>query len=147
MTIRSNFLKLTAMSCVLALAACGSADKGEKAAPEATSGDQTIAEQNYMRVSVAGEKATAEERAACEKAGGIVKPAGMAGWEHCIQELPDAGKACADSGECLGECYVPADKDYDIGADAVGVCTDTDEVFGCHARVTKGKATPILCVD
>ncbi len=58
----------------------------------------------YEKIQFAGEKATGAERAACESAGGRVARDGMRGWEQCIQPFEDAGKACADNADCIGQC-------------------------------------------
>jgi len=115
--------------------------------PVMVGGDQSLEAQAYKRVLIKGGQATADEVTACEAEGGKVRPAGDLGADHCIQELADAGKTCANSAECIGECYLPPGVGLPAGADASGVCSPTDEAFGCHARVENGKATAVLCVD
>ncbi len=96
-------------------------------------------------VSFAGEKATPDERAACEAIGGEVQRAGMLGWEHCILTYSDAGKACRDGAECEGMCLAD-DMGQDDGS-ASGTCQVTSNPFGCYAQMENGKAGPGLCVD
>lgn len=102
----------------------------------------------YEKIQFAAQVATPDERARCEAAGGTVERAGRAGWERCVQSYPDAGKACSDSTECLGECRVPDDKrEIKAGTPVEGVCQAKDVPFGCHAKVEKGVAGPFICVD
>ncbi len=106
--------------------------------------------QDYQRISIEGEKATAAERALCESVGGTVRRAGMRGWEHCIQDMPDAGKTCSDGSDCVADrCIIPPQegREYSPGETATGICAPTDEIFGCFTRVTGGKAEPTLCID
>lgn len=104
---------------------------------------------DYQKINFAGEKATSAERAKCEAVGGTVRRAGMAGWEHCIQDMPDAGEVCTDSSECVARCTTPQQeaRSYQFGDPATGQCSQTDEVFGCFTEVIDGKAEATLCVD
>jgi len=84
--------------------------------------------QDYQRISFEGEKATAEERALCESVGGTVRRAGMLGWEHCIQDMPDAGQVCSDGSECVSSrCIIPPQegREYAPGDPATGMCAQT----------------------
>jgi len=103
----------------------------------------------YEKINFAGEKATADERAKCEAVGGIVRRAGRAGFENCIQNLPDAGEVCSDAKDCLGRCVIPAQegRSYQPGDTATGICEATDDVFGCTTLVNNGKVEGTLCVD
>lgn len=98
----------------------------------------------YEKVNFAGEIATAEERARCEAAGGVVRRDGMRGWQQCIQAYADAGKACTDSDDCLGQCRADLGE---AGVTATGTCQANDSPFGCHAVVEDGKVQPAICVD
>jgi len=111
---------------------------------EASGGDEV-----YNKVPFAGAKATAKEQASCEGVGGRVVADGLAGHEICEQDLPDAGEVCKDKADCIGDCIIPPQEGraYTIGEPATGVCSATDNPFGCVARVEKGMATPELCVD
>ncbi|RCL89640.1 hypothetical protein [Hyphomonas sp.] len=102
----------------------------------------------YEKIQFAGEKATGAERAACESAGGRVARDGMRGWEQCIQPFEDAGKACADNADCIGQCRLSLGDDMpEAGKPVTGKCQATDSPFGCYATVENGRATPALCVD
>tara|TARA_X000001316_G_scaffold6537_1_gene1601 strand:+ start:1621 stop:2190 length:570 start_codon:yes stop_codon:yes gene_type:complete len=102
----------------------------------------------YEKIQFAGERATPTERASCEAAGGTVARDGLLGWEQCIQRFADAGKACSDNSDCLGQCRLTSSADMP-GQDVkvTGTCQVTDTPFGCYATVEHGRATPMLCVD
>lgn len=104
---------------------------------------------SYQKINFDGKIATAEERASCEAVGGIVRRAGRAGYENCIQNLPDAGETCSDASDCLGRCIIPQQegRSYEPGDMATGICEATDEVFGCTTLVNSGKIEGTLCVD
>ena len=128
--------KVILLASAIALAACANTESSD-----AESSD-------YQQINFSSKTATASERAFCESVGGIVRPAGMAQFDHCIQNLPDAGKACTDAKECLGRCAIPSDQEApDSGASSSGVCEATDEHFGCTALVNDGKYEGTLCVD
>jgi len=133
----NKFFLIIFLAAVLVLSAC--------AAEESTAPAETA----YQKIDFAGEKATSDERSACEAVGGTVRRAGLRGWEHCIQDMPDAGKTCSDSSECVARCTIPIQegREYSPGEPATGACAQTDEVFGCFTRVSGGKAEPTLCVD
>lgn len=103
----------------------------------------------YAPVAVADAQATEEERAACERAGGTMGPAGIAGRDHCTQNLPDAGKACAGPDDCIGECWLEVSdaQPPTPGTTAEGTCQPTDNGFGCHTLVEDGVVVGTLCVD
>jgi hypothetical protein len=102
----------------------------------------------YEKIQFAGEKATPVERSACEAAGGTVARDGMRGWEQCIQPFADAGKACSDNADCIGQCRLSLGDDMpDMGEPVTGTCQVNDSPFGCYATVENGQATPALCVD
>lgn len=100
----------------------------------------------YERITFSGETATRRERARCEAAGGEIRRDGLAGWEHCIQTMPDAGKSCSDSADCLDRCLIPGG-DADIGVVATGQCSQEDRQFGCYQSVEEGRTEPTICVD
>ena len=102
----------------------------------------------YERIQFAAQFATDEERARCEAAGGTVERTGRAGWEHCVQTYPDAGKSCHDGDDCLGDCRVSEGLQVsEPGTPIVGVCQTRDISFGCYAIVEDGKAAGSICVD
>jgi hypothetical protein len=101
---------------------------------------------NYTPVYFAGLKATPAERLKCESIGGKFRQnVGIRGIDICYQELPDAGKICRDSDECLSEC-IAADR-AEIGASTTGECSISETNYGCMSRVEDGRVEPILCVD
>jgi len=128
---------LLPVACALALSACAFLAPPEAPAP------QTPA---YQRVDIAGEAATAAERAACEGVGGSISRAGLLGREHCLQTYPDAGKTCSGESDCLGTCRQEPDASA-MGKAATGTCQVTDVPFGCYAMVEGGIVSPVLCVD
>ena len=126
---------------VIVLGACSTPEKPDEKGAESA--------KTYTRITIAGEKATAEERAACEAVGGKIQKAGMLEYEHCIQTMADGGEVCSDSSECQSKCIIPPQegREYYPGEAVTGQCAMTDNIFGCYARVTDGKAEPTLCVD
>lgn len=119
------------------LTACAHLSADEDAEPQSV---------DYERIQFAGSVATPGERDMCEAVGGEVRPDGLAGSEQCIQTMPDAGKACTDSSECLAECKVVGEF-VDFNVAAVGQCSQNDSPFGCFQTVEDGLATPAICVD
>lgn len=101
---------------------------------------------HYTPVPVAGPVATDAERAACTAAGGIIRPAGLAGNEFCVQTYPDAGAACSDNSACVGRCLVEG-AILDDGTPVAGVCEGTDSPFGCTQEVDDGLAGLAICID
>lgn len=106
-----------------------------------------VSSETYQEITFTSTKATPAERAKCEAVGGIVRPAGKLQADHCIQNLPDAGKACSDASDCLGRCILTDDSTVKPGDAITGVCEATDEVFGCTALVSNGTYEGTLCID
>jgi len=102
----------------------------------------------YERIQFAAQFATDAERVHCEAAGGTMERAGRAGWEHCVQTYPDAGKSCHDGDDCLGDCRAPEGIETP-GPDTPmeGVCQAQDISFGCYTTVEGGKVARSICVD
>jgi|GEM_PF-1010195 len=100
---------------------------------------------NYSPIRFAGAKATPAERQHCETVGEFIQNVGMAGIDICHQDVPDAGKICRSSDECLSECM--ADEDADIGKIATGQCSMYETNYGCNSRIENGRVEPMLCVD
>lgn len=123
-------------ACAL-LAACAHLSGHEDAEPETV---------DYERIQFAGSVATPSERDMCEAVGGEVRPDGLAGSEQCIQTMPDAGKACTDSSECLAGCKIEGEF-VDFNTPAIGQCSQNDSPFGCFQTVEDGLAAPAICVD
>lgn len=105
------------------------------------------AESVYARIEFAAPQATAEERAACEAAGGRIQPSGKLQWENCVQTFADAGNACAGEADCVGECRYEADGEHVPGTEVTGTCQVTDARFGCRTVVEDGRIAHTLCVD
>lgn len=101
----------------------------------------------YHPITFAGATATADERAECESAGGIVRPGGLAQSEICEQHLPDAGQTCSSASNCLGRCVLLGSDIPPRGTAATGTCEATDVVFGCITLVENGAVEGTLCVD
>lgn len=135
---------LTGLLFAAALVSCETPDITVDPAPDPTGpASQTV----YERINFEGEVATPEERALCEAAGGEVRPAGLRGWENCIQTYSDAGAPCMDGSDCEGRCLVTeGSPDFGEKTDA-GRCQATDSLFGCFQEVVDGRAQPGLCVD
>lgn len=105
------------------------------------------AEPVYAPIEFAAPQATAEERAACETAGGTIQPSGKLQWENCVQTFADAGKACSGEADCIGECRYEADGEHVPETEVTGTCQTTDARFGCRTVVEGGKIAHTLCVD
>jgi hypothetical protein len=94
---------------------------------------------------------------ACEQAGGSWGPAGIFPTPICRLPSHDAGRPCADDGECEGLCLAdltPAQRDlirkWTHGRqklETLGKCTAYSPVFGCMAIVNEGFVTGIMCRD
>lgn len=93
----------------------------------------------------------------CEQAGGRWGPAGLFPKPICRMPTYDAGRTCADDGECEGLCLAeltPAQRDlvkkWTGGRQklqVLGKCTAYAPVFGCMAIVKQGFVTGIMCRD
>lgn len=129
---------------VSALSSCAIYDGGSKTQPETI----PLASSTYETISFENQTVTADERAKCEAAGGVVQPAGMLGWDNCIQMMPDAGKSCTSASDCLDRCMLSLEGEYaDFGEAATGECSKNDSPFGCYQKVENGIAEPAICVD
>lgn len=103
---------------------------------------------DFTPISFAGQKATVDERASCEAAGGTVERVGRMGVEHCIQPYPDAGEVCDSKADCLGRCEYGVDVSDPVpGAPADGVCQATTKGFGCVTLVENGMIERTICID
>ncbi|MBU1325709.1 MAG: hypothetical protein KJ676_10735 [Alphaproteobacteria bacterium] len=89
--------------------------------------------------------ATAE---ACRAAGGSWGPQGLLGRAQCVMPMPDAGKACRDGDDCVGDCRGDPEKGGAAPGDPMtGKCQATTSPFGCYTRIEDGRAEGMLCVD
>lgn len=128
---------------VMLLGACAYLQDVYENNPDYSSGNDP-----YEKITFAGEIATAAERARCEAAGGEIRIDGMRGWQQCIQTFPDAGKACTDSGQCMGQCRLKlSEAEANTGQPVTGTCQAKDSPFGCYATVENGKVQNTICID
>jgi hypothetical protein len=94
---------------------------------------------------------------ACEQGGGRWGPAGIFPKPICRMPTHDAGRPCADTGECEGLCLAaltPAQRDLaqqwvrlEQKQQILGKCTPSAPLFGCMAIVREGFVTGIMCRD
>jgi len=90
-------------------------------------------------------KPAKDDAEACVKRGGEMRRICLMGALACVEKYADAGKACTDEDQCLGDCRYKGDARP--GADVVGQCQATTDPCGCFGRVSKGKFVGMLCVD
>lgn len=95
-----------------------------------------------------GSTATA---ATCVSKGGNWQPVCLSRTYRCVTSYPDAGKACADSDQCAGDCVVDLATDCFNGdcvepvipkrGDLVdGICEADDDPCGSKIEVLDGRA-------
>jgi len=72
---------------------------------------------------------------------------GPFGERFCRIRFPDAGRACTDGSQCLGNCYWGDDMYAHPPAHVVGACQTENVKFGCYFTVVKGRATNPTCAD
>lgn len=87
----------------------------------------------------------------CSRYGGTIKGVCMFGTRACVIPFPDAGKACTDTWQCMGRCWIEYQSD-DIpmpktGEPATGTCQPTSDSCACYAEIKNGKAEQEICVD
>jgi hypothetical protein len=131
----------TALFCLVlvALPACSLFHPGK--------GGDSMPSEAYQRIDIEGAKASASERAACTAAGGEIVASGRLQRDNCVQTFPDAGKACAGDGDCVGECRYEGEAELAPGSPVTGSCQVTDARFGCRTVVENGQIAHTLCVD
>jgi len=94
-----------------------------------------------------------QSQLACEQAGGKWGPAGIFPYPICRIPTHDAGRVCADVGECEGLCLAaltPAQRDLakkQQKLEVLGKCTAYSPIFGCMAIVKKGFVLGMECRD
>lgn len=91
-------------------------------------------------------KMTPEQVTQCKKLGGEVTVMGLAQFDMCVINYPDAGKTCQDSSDCMGGCVGEDTTPVDI-PNQQGVCHSRNVFFGCHAWIEKGVTQGTMCVD
>jgi hypothetical protein len=100
---------------------------------------------------VVGEPADTQER--CEAQGGIWGPIGLYPEPVCTLLTIDAGRYCADMGECAASCdAILTDEQYQAMMDGEivltgGQCSPAVPLIGCHAMVHAGEVDGMLCID
>jgi len=98
-----------------------------------------------------GEPTDTKER--CEAAGGIWGPIGLFPEPVCSERTLDAGRICADMGECASSCDAQlTEEEYQQMLDGetvltYGICWGATPLIGCHAMVHAGKVDGVLCID
>lgn len=95
------------------------------------------------------EQSPISNREQCKQQGGVWRNAGMANQAVCDIATKDAGKLCSDSSECESVCVVVgATPNSRFGQAVQGHCYQSRQLLGtCLARVTKGIAEPVMCID
>lgn len=83
--------------------------------------------------------------AACEAAGGSVRPVCLRGNPMCMVKFRDGGKACSSSSDCSGRCL--GDNSTPMGQKTTGKCALTNDPCGCFQLIENGVAQPTLCAD
>ncbi|MCL6271851.1 hypothetical protein M3P05_18190 [Sansalvadorimonas sp. 2012CJ34-2] len=82
----------------------------------------------------------------CEEKGGMWKKVGKLQSFSCVLTAGDSGAACTDSSQCQIGC-VWSGKTVPAGTEVTGQCAATTNLFGCHTRVSNGRAEHTLCID
>lgn len=85
----------------------------------------------------------------CLRSGGSMVRLGLLGSWSCVHHFRDGGKQCGDGAQCdSGLCLAERSQPPRRASRATGgLCAPTNNPFGCHARVVKGRVQPFLCVD
>ena len=89
----------------------------------------------------------------CEAAGGIWGPIGLFPEPVCTTLTADAGRVCADMGECAASCDANlTSEQYQQMLDGeelftTGFCSGAVPLIGCHATIVRGKLEGVLCID
>lgn len=125
-----------------------------KSQPQAQTVSQTPVRLQTVKVlnsTVAKEqkgKMTADQVSQCQQLGGTVAKRGMAQFEYCQITFADAGQTCHDGSECQSESCIATRRSVAVGqANQTGVCTQTNDDFGCRQMISKGVAQSMLCKD
>jgi hypothetical protein len=87
--------------------------------------------------------------AQCQKDGGEIRGVCMFGFPACVKRFSDAGKACTDSSQCEGMCWVQENTlNREPGPTTSGVCQDTTDTCGCWEEVKDGQLSGNgICAD
>ncbi len=98
---------------------------------------------------------TADSADACVREGGRWGAVGIFPVPVCSLPARDAGRVCADSGECEGLCAAevsPGERDALVRGrgtviERAGRCAPRLPVVGCHAKVERGVVRRVVCLD
>lgn len=115
---------------ILALAGCAPPHATADASPGATNPSNN---------------ASSSEEQACKARGGEMRRICLMGELACVEKYRDAGKACTDKSQCMGQCRYRGDAP--VGSSVVGECQRTTDPCGCFGTVENGKFIGSLCVD
>lgn len=125
-----------------------------KSQPQAQAVSQTPVRLQTVKVlnsTVAKEqkgKMTADQVSQCQQLGGTVAKRGMAQFEYCQITFADAGQTCHDGSECQSGSCVANRRGIVVGQpNQTGVCTQTNDGFGCQQTISNGVAGSFLCKD
>lgn len=83
--------------------------------------------------------------AACERAGGRIKPVCRAQRPLCVIPYPDAGRPCRNASECAGDCL--ASFGAEMGERVQGTCERDNNPCGCRSYVEDGRVVDGRCAD
>ena len=91
--------------------------------------------------------ALAADPAACQAAGGAIRPVCRMQQPACVIAYRDAGKACTGSDQCDGRCV--ADDGYSPKAPGpvAAHCEADSDRCGCATEVIGGQGQATLCID
>lgn len=134
--------KLIALAAFTLAAACTPAPAPAPAepAPAATPAAEAAPEAPPAATPIADE-------ASCKTAGGDWRPICRMQNPACVITYADAGKACSDGDDCVGDCVGTTTGAASAGQPATGVCSTNSDPCGCKTRIEDGKAAATLCVD
>lgn len=78
----------------------------------------------------------------CLASGNRWERAGLLNNHMCIHTYADAGKTCASSADCEGDCFT------ETGATVTGKCSYDSNPFGCRLKIEDARAGSLpVCVD
>lgn len=83
-----------------------------------------------------GADLVAQQKAACERRGGIWGRGGAGGGFTCITRTRDAEKSCRRESDCEGFCLARS-----------GTCSPFTPFLGCHEVLTDTGVRATVCVD
>lgn len=154
-----NFLAV--ILSVACLTACNTSNPAAQLAPTETKSQpqaQTVSQTpvrlqtvKILNLTIAKEqkgKMTAEQIAQCQSLGGKVAKRGKAQFDYCQITFDDAGQTCQDGSDCQSGSCVATRRGIVVGQpNQTGVCTQTNDGFGCQQTISNGVAGSFLCKD